>query len=787
MANKKVFRFWEADCERYVTKSEHDNWHLWNELEFRLEQEFGHPFKTVPYQRRGDWLAHLWFHPKNTPRPLDDWMNQARLAFSRSTEARKMHFGLEVELPSVQNIEEWGQTKDKDGYRLMALLENDADFCQMIDDLLENGVWISTGYWDGEFRNAHSSSELRDILNSLGTERSWSAYFKRTLACEEAVQLGEQINDRIMDVFRLVWPVWLRVLPPDIRGVLEDTSTPVNVVRESSNGITIDPTAIQSLAAYLADRGFYFPPDLLTTYYLSLQSKPFVILTGISGTGKTKLAQLFAEWMSPQTEYEIEKAMEPALDEDKFTLTVQPYMLKYSRTVIPVDYWGYFPDLGVDEKVRVRVRVGDSEEDCLLGRYASSNNPNRGPIYWLFKGKIREWLKNELQVGDTIEVLCSIDEEEDPVYTLHKPVHTQKQRLRVTRDYGAFISVRPDWTDNRGLLGFYNLITGAYQPTDFLRLLIQAAIDGDRPHFVILDEMNLAKVEYYFADFLSVLESRYVQGGKLEQELLRLHDLPRCVLSQGEQPWDESLDLDAMDQYLCRVRCGACPLRHGLDKSQQMRGESNYDDARKSGFDPMHYIPPRLAVPRNVYFSGTVNVDETTYMFSPKVLDRANTIEFNAVNLERYFTEPASSATQSAPADDAIRAAFTFEGKFVQLPKSLPLRTTPVLAPYRSQLIDLNTRLRPFTLHFGYRVADEILLYLWNAHTLNDPTFDLHTAFDHQIYQKILPKFHGSQAKLQKPLEDLGEFCEDHNYAHSHAKIQQMLTALKKEGFASFA
>ncbi len=783
MADRKVFRFWEADCERYVTKSEHGDWHLWNELEFRLKQEFSHPFKTVPYQPRQDWLAHFWVHPKNTPRPLEDWINQARLAFTRSIEAREIYFGLEVELPSVQNIEEWGQTKDKDGYRLMALLENDANFCQMIDDLLENGVWISAGYWDGEFRNAHSSSELRDILKSLGTERSWNAYFKRTLSCEEAVQLGEQVNDRIMDVFRLVWPVWLRVLPPDVRAVLEDTSTAVNIVKESSNGITASPTAIQSLAAYLADRGFYFPPDLLTTYYLSLQTKPFVILTGISGTGKTKLAQLFAEWMSPPIEIQTEAKETPEDNADAFYLETQPYYFK-SGFVIPKRAYGYFdlPDPG--HTITIQVHIGDTDQVIESSLRNQAHSTASGSYVHFFNKKlVRKWFNENFEPGDILKFQVI---EEFKEYRLSKFTPTIKKVVKRTPRL-AFIAVRPDWTDNRGLIGFYNLITGAYQSTDFLRLLIQAAIDGDRPHFVILDEMNLAKVEYYFADFLSVLESRYVQGEQLEQELLRLHDLPRCVLAQGEQPWDESLDLDAMDQYLCRVRCGACPLRHGLDKSQQMRGESNYDDARKSGFDPMHYIPPRLAVPRNVYFSGTVNVDETTYMFSPKVLDRANTIEFNAVNLERYFTGPALIATQSAPAADAIRAAFTFEGKFVQLPKSLPLRTTPVLAPYRNQLIDLNTQLHPFTLHFGYRVADEILLYLWNAHTLNDPNFDLHAAFDHQIYQKILPKFHGSQAKLQEPLRTLRKFCENHGYAHSLAKIQQMLTALQKEGFASFA
>jgi len=450
---------------------------------------------------------------------------------------------------------------------------------------------------------------------------------------------------------------------------------------------------LDSFAAYVQALGFHFPPNLLTTYFLSLQTKPFVILTGVSGTGKTKLAQLFAEWMSP---------------------TISQLAIK-----------------------------------------------------------------------------------------------------RTTRL--AFISVRPDWTDNRGLLGFYNLIAGNFQATDFLRLLVRATIDADEPHFVILDEMNLAKVEYYFADFLSTLESRYLEGDALKQASLRLHDLPRCVLAQGESLWDEGAELEEAERFVCHVRCEGCALCWGVDKSQWARGESDYDEAQRAGFDPTHYVPPRLFVPRNVYFSGTVNVDETTYMFSPKVLDRANTIEFNEVDLEGFFAQKAASGSPF-PAADAIRAMFTFDSEFIVLPKGVPIRTDKELAPYREQLIALNNLLQPYHMHFGYRVVDEVLLYLWNAKNLDDPAFDLDVAFDHQLCQKVLPKFHGSQARLQDPLERLLLFCMDPGqqpptseaidrqrinelkgksvgglrldsvrYARAAHKIRRMLDALEKEGFASFA
>lgn len=441
---------------------------------------------------------------------------------------------------------------------------------------------------------------------------------------------------------------------------------------------------INELMAFVHARGFHFPRHLVTSYYLSLQTKPFVILTGISGTGKTKLAQLFAEWMSP---------------------------------------------------------------------------PNKRTI---------------------------------------------------AQHNSALISVRPDWTDNRGLLGFYNLITQAYQSTDFLRLLVQAVLSSDTPHFVTLDEMNLAKVEYYFADFLSVLESRYIHDDKVVQAPLRLHDLHRCILAQGKELWDVVETPWGDVQTMCPVRCAGCPLRHGVREDQWGRGEIDFDAASDAGFDPADYVPPRLDVPPNVYFSGTVNVDETTYMFSPKVLDRANTIEFSEVDLEGYFaSQDIQDSTE--PADADARAAFTFNETFLRLPKAVPeLRTGEVLQAYREALMALNALLQPYDMHFGYRVVDEILLYLWNAQALKVPAFGPDVAFDHQICQKILPKLHGSQAKLQEPLEVLLDFCigghVDHrsvgafknkavrelrndgvSYPYAARKILRMMDALEKEGFASFA
>jgi len=152
-------------------------------------------------------------------------------------------------------------------------------------------------------------------------------------------------------------------------------------------------------------------------------------------------------------------------------------------------------------------------------------------------------------------------------------------------------------------------------------------------------------------------------------------------------------------------------------------------------------VPPKLKVPPNVYVTGTVNIDETTHMFSPKVLDRANVIEFNEVDLDGYGEARA-------------------QGEFVLKKGRINLGVTTVAhqlhyknAPekVRKTLSALNKLLAEYNLHFGYRVANEIALYVTNAVEHVGPEA-IDAALDLQVLQKVLPKFHGSKQRLLMPL-----------------------------------
>jgi len=252
-------------------------------------------------------------------------------------------------------------------------------------------------------------------------------------------------------------------------------------------------------------------------------------------------------------------------------------------------------------------------------------------------------------------------------------------------------------------------LTGRYTVTPFLRLLLEADAECERaraerraphPFFAILDEMNLARVEHYFSDFLSALES-------------------------GEP----------------------------LDLHQDAAVESGQGGAGIA-------VPRRLHVPPNLFFTGTVNIDETTYMFSPKVLDRAFTIELNQVDLPGYRT-PAARALDEPTSTLALER---FPGRLLyeRSPSAEDWAALRDIAggTLRDVVLDLHKLLADEHRHFGYRVANEIARFVVLATEQARPTADGPcAALDLAILEKVLPKFHGTQAELETPLEALFAFA----------------------------
>lgn len=202
-------------------------------------------------------------------------------------------------------------------------------------------------------------------------------------------------------------------------------------------------------------------------------------------------------------------------------------------------------------------------------------------------------------------------------------------------------------------------------------------------------------------------------------------------------------------------------------------------------------VPKEVELPKNVFIIGTINVDETTYMFSPKVLDRANVIEFKiaADEMEDYLGKKVNinlEQAYSACADMAVD--FVTKAKS-QVEKDE--KNKDVLLSFFKELKEVNAE-------FGYRTVNEISRYLHFA----DGDLEDDSAIDTAILQKLLPKLHGSRKKLVPVLTSLWKLClndgitkeidaefnaTDFKYPESAEKIQRMYHAVVDNGFTSFA
>jgi hypothetical protein len=290
----------------------------------------------------------------------------------------------------------------------------------------------------------------------------------------------------------------------------------------------------------------------------------------------------------------------------------------------------------------------------------------------------------------------------------------------------CMVAVGADWTNNEPLLGYADAINQGHYcapASGILQLLDHAQATPTAPHFLILDEMNLSHVERYFADFLSAMES-----SKSELAL------------------------------------------HGKDT---LKADGDLD------------VPARQALPPNVFIIGTVNVDETTYMFSPKVLDRANVIEFHvsAAQMNAFLAAPTKIVSVKDLSGEGAHYAKAFVAR-----SQLDTNLEPAVASQLHQdLIELFQPLAEVGAEFGYRSAKEIARFFAIHSELSAEDWDYKEALDAQVMQKLMPKLHGSARKLSGVLETLKKFADKHQLPLTQDKINRMQKRLKDEGFTSFA
>ena len=362
-------------------------------------------------------------------------------------------------------------------------------------------------------------------------------------------------------------------------------------------------------------------------------------------------------------------------------------------------------------------------------------------------------------VRELARACWDVDSEE---YKAHKPKNFE------------MVQVKPNWHDSGELIGYVSRVSGKadFVAGDFLKFVAKAWEDLETPYFLCLDEMNLAPVEQYFAEYLSVVESR-----KRNEEGMVVSD--PIIYPQYEHERDQNTgELISKEWYknLVKELLAECPTEKSFALNKQFMSEG-------------------ISLPQNLVVIGTVNMDETTFSFSRKVLDRAMTIEMNEVNLYGGLTdrhEVIGKIGNNELVGTAVEGVDVYgENK-------------EVCDTAIGYLAKLNEILEGTPFKVAYRTRNEFLLYVVNnlPYSMDKEGnklpqgYVIARALDEITSMKILSRIEGDDTKVKESLLDnlmdaikdgLSEISGEENPVESVsiAKLKEMKNRLNS-GYTSF-
>ena len=352
------------------------------------------------------------------------------------------------------------------------------------------------------------------------------------------------------------------------------------------------------------------------------------------------------------------------------------------------------------------------------------------------------------------------------------------------------VSVKPNWHDATDITGFRSSVNRNYYVTDFMRFLVKAKHHPEVPFFVCLDEMNLAPVEEYFADFLSVIESRKrKQDGTVVTDAI----VPASVFNAN----------DYADDFNIFLQLGLKPINQVKDITEFTAKIKKAEEEESDFFEQSWLVDELkrdgLTIPQNVVIIGTVNMDDTTNSFSRKVIDRAMTFETIVGKFDKtYFDSDVklgyvkNYCKGAFFISDEVRATEMLEEGRFELPEDEKMLIINFINSINSDLSGT-----PFKI--SYRILNEtILLYRAKrqiAELLKEEhedgvniNVDLNSIFDDVLMQKVLPRIEGDYEKCDACLVKLSARADRNNWEQSYDKIEFMIKRFGSDhsGFTSF-
>lgn len=371
----------------------------------------------------------------------------------------------------------------------------------------------------------------------------------------------------------------------------------------------------------------------------------------------------------------------------------------------------------------------------------------------------------------------------------------------------CMIEVKPNWHDSTELLGYYSNLSKEYQFKKFVKFLVKAKMYPDVPFFVCLDEMNLAPVEQYFAEVLSILETRKHPRNPETKEV-DMKTIKTEVIVEAK--YFQQLG----NMSIFKNKETGEPLKQKLtdrDIYMKLYGINKENDINEEVGNKTELTTLGLTLPGNVLIIGTVNMDDTTHQFSRKVIDRAMTIEMNGGNLSAMF---GGSKNLEYLEDEAEQQKWqnAFTQRYISADEVLeahPQEAETIMEKLPERLNELNKALKGTPFEVSYRVLNELTIMVGVLLDDNEEgkSIDdiINQAVDNILLMKILPRIEGDADMFAIKKKDVqydnrlkwlesiapdistdGEEEEKESKQTAREKIHEMIERLDNQEFTRF-
>ena len=601
-----------------------------------------------------------------------------------------------------------------------------------------------------------------------------------------------------------------------------------------------------SFYRYLINEGYYFDKEIIENYLLSLKVKPFVIFTGNSGTGKTKLSQLFAKYISSFGDLDDTSILDVNGSDN-----VDPILDDYVVVKAKTNYSSWKNKgwtLGKDDfKDILPIRECETKFDMSVDGISAEGNINLGLQLFYDNNSIQDYFKKMYDEDDSQMVDLKIDCESLGNF-IHDDYLEPNGSIVITQKSNKSAYNERQWMMNKDIfnyLPFYNgyfecnIIVNDIKSKAKMRIVPKLSYSPNKVlqnylqknHGKIVDvELKIDK--FNFEGFEQKFKSKNKDANDEMDDIIISNPItPKYSIVPVGANWTDNSNVlgyynAITEQYQTTPAYDLINEAHSdsynpyfliLDEMNLSHVERYFSDFL-SAIESKEPIPLyggshlKLSLPDNLFIVGTVNVDETTYMFSPKVLDRANTIEFETLSVSDYINLNLDNDDfigdinylQSPLVDSDISNLNIVDLKEIMSDIMCPEGN--LLEILTSELDSFQSTLKSTGFDFGFRVINEILRFMvvaWKYENSPDYWDNWERYFDAQIKQKILPKLHGSQKAIGNVLNELFNLClidKDNNeqaklfdidetnckYYTSALKLQNMSRVLSDQRYVSF-